>query len=424
MKILWLVNVKLPIIYRVFGQENKTVVAGWLDQISERIIQKKDLELVICYPSSNINDESGQRGNLKYYGIYFNDKMLRNGKLNENKYIPLFYEILRNEKPDIIHIHGTEFQYAAFMVDAANQTGMIKNTVISIQGLVDVYARHYLLGLPSTVIYRKTVKEILLREGVYSGYRSYVRRGMYEKKALSGVKYIIGRTNWDKGCAYIVNPSAEYLFANETLRSNFYSGAWEYSKCIPHSIFVSQASYPIKGFHFLLIALKTVKQFYPDVTVRVAGADLSKDNWVKGSSYGLYIQKLIEQYDLGNNVKFIGLQNAEQMKQELLNANIFVSSSVIENSPNSLGEGMILGVPCISSDVGGVTNLISHNEEGYVYPLDETYMLAYYIIDLFSDKDRATRFGVNASAHAKKTHDAERNFETLIGIYKKIAFSI
>ena len=418
MKILWLTNVKLPIVYKLLGKKNKTVVGGWLDQISEKVIQHH--QLIVCYPTDSNNKEMGIIDNLVYYGICFESKKLRKGTLDENKYVPLLMNILQKENPDIIHIHGTEFQYSYFMTKAAKKINMGERVVISIQGLVGFYAKHYLFDLPKYVVYGKTIKEILLRESVYSGFRSYDLRGKAEVKAIQDARYIIGRTNWDKGCVNLINPSAEYLFCNETLRTIFYKDQWNYENCIPYSIFISQASYPIKGFHILIKALVAVKTRYPDVKVRVAGVDLTKDNWLKGSSYALYIKKLLKQNDLERNIIFLGPQTADQMKQEMLNANVFVSPSTIENSPNSLGEAMILGVPCISSDVGGVSNLLLHNEEGYIFPLDEMYMLSYYIMDLFANSSKASIMGKRARAHALKTHDADLNFKTLIEIYEKI----
>lgn len=418
MKVLWLTNVKLPIIFELSGKENKTVVAGWLDQISEKLLQCH--QLIVCYPTEVRNGEKGVIGNLTYYGVRFESKKLRKGILDEGKYVPLFLDILQKEKPDIIHIHGTEFQYSYFMIKAAKKLNMGDKIVISIQGLVGFYAKHYLFDLPKYVIYGKTIKEILLREGVYSGYKSYILRGKAEIKAIQDVKYIIGRTNWDQGCVNLINPNAKYMFCNETLRAIFYGDQWKYENCIPHSIFISQASYPIKGFHIFIKALVTVRVRYPDVKVRIAGFDLTKENWLMGSSYALYIKKLIRQNHLEKNICFLGPQTAEQMKQEMLKANIFVSSSTIENSPNSLGEGMILGVPCISSDVGGVSNLLLHNKEGYIFPLGETYMLTYYIIDLFANPTKASIMGKRAREHALKTHNADSNFKTLIDIYEKI----
>ena len=66
------------------------------------------------------------------------------------------------------------------------------------------------------------------------------------------------------------------------------------------------------------------------------------------------------------------------MCEQYLKANVFVLPSAIENSPNSLGEAMMLGTPTVVSDVGGVKNMIDHEKEGYVYQPDASYMIAYY----------------------------------------------
>ena len=418
MKILWLVNVKLPIIYRVSNEKNKTNVGGWLDQISEKLLEVNSLTII--YPTQKKEGENGKKDNLSYYGIYFEPHKMNAGKLKAADTIKKFEEIIKKEKPDIIHVHGTEFQHSYFMTEAAKKTDMIDNLVISIQGMVGVYAEHYEFAVPLVVRYARTIREIVLNRSLHTGKMEFVRRGKYETLAICNTKYVSGRTNWDKGCVSLINPKATFVKCNETLRSEFYEGEWTYQKCDPHSLFVSQATYPVKGFHLLLIALKIVKRKYPDIKVRVAGNDVTKGNAFNGSAYTIYIKRLIKKYNLEGNIEFLGPQNSEQMKQNMLCTNVFVSPSTIENSPNSLGEGMILGVPCISSDVGGVTNLMLHNEEGYIYPLDETYMLAYYIMDIFEKPEKAIEMGQKARKHAKKTHDADANFNQLIEIYKMI----
>lgn len=49
--------------------------------------------------------------------------------------------------------------------------------------------------------------------------------------------------------------SGTYYPMNETLRSNFYTAQWNREQCIPHSIFLSQGDYPIKGLHYMLLAM-------------------------------------------------------------------------------------------------------------------------------------------------------------------------
>lgn len=82
---------------------------------------------------------------------------------------------------------------------------------------------------------------------------------------------------------------------------------------------------------------------------------------------------------------------------------------------------MLLGVPCVSSDVGGVTTMMTHNQEGYVYQSTAPYMLAYYIRQVFAMESGAEALGENARLHGSNTHDPQKNLRDLIGIYETIA---
>ena len=81
---------------------------------------------------------------------------------------------------------------------------------------------------------------------------------------------------------------------------------------------------------------------------------------------------------------------------------------------------MVLGVPSVAADVGGVRNLMCHDSEGFVYAPGDVEQLAEDIMALFALEDRATALGENARAHALKTHDPEKNLLDLIHIYQQI----
>jgi glycosyltransferase involved in cell wall biosynthesis len=373
---------------------------------------------MICYPSKT--EEIGNVKNLSFCGIDYNQRKMQIGTLSDEKGILIAKKIIEDFHPDVIHIHGTEYQYHWFFAKAASDLKISMRTITSIQGLVFFFKKHYTLNLPASVIRSSTVKELILKSNIRNGMKNLGRRGVYEKKTIMLSPIILGRTSWDRACTYLCNPKATYYVCNETLREEFYTGLWQFEQCIKHRIFISQATYPLKGFHLFLEALKDIMRFYPDVTVHVAGADVTKGGWIKGSSYGQYICKLIKQYGVEDKIHFCGSLTARQMKEELLQANVFVSPSTIENSPNSVGEAMLLGVPVVSSGVGGVMDLMKHGEEGFIYQSDAPYMLAYYVNNVFEDDKFATELGRAAHERAKVTHDYENNLSTLLNIYSKI----
>jgi len=418
MKILWVTNVKIPIIYKLQEESNNVNIGGWLDRISQGLIEMQKISLYVCYPYCKA--ERGSIQNLSYYGIPYDGKKMRLGYLNDKAGVNEAKSILTEIKPDVIHIHGTEFQYHWFFAQAAKELGIESKLLVSIQGLVGVYAKHFDVSLPFYVKYAASLRELIGRKNIWAGIKNFERRGKYEEKTIKLTQHIMGRTSWDKACTYRLNPKAKYHIGNETLRESFYSDNWSASDCMPYRIFISQASYPVKGFHLFIEALKDIAKFYPDVTVHVAGANITKGNRIMGNSYGFYILKLLKKYHLLDKVSFCGSLNEDQMKQEMLEANVFVSPSTIENSPNSVGEAMLLGVPVVSSGVGGVMDLLTHQEEGYIYQSDAPYMLAYFVMKIFENKKIAQEMGKCAQAHAKKTHDYNHNLNALLDVYHKI----
>lgn len=183
---------------------------------------------------------------------------------------------------------------------------------------------------------------------------------------------------------------------------------------------MSQVHYPIKGFHIAIEALCYIKNKYPGVRLKCAGVTYYDKPRYKQSSYERYISNLIHSNGLEGNIIFLGPLKEQEMKQELLKANVYICASSIENSPNSLSEAMMLGVPCVSSFVGGIGNLVEHGKTGFLYPADEPYMLAYYIEKYFEDKTLCCKISEPSVTVAKKRHDKETIVKELVDIYKDI----
>ncbi|AZV55534.1 glycosyltransferase family 4 protein [Clostridium sp. AWRP] len=413
MKVLWIGNIILPQIAEYEGIK-EPVVGGWMVYLADLVSSIPETNLVYLF--DDVKSRCGVVNKITYYAV--ENKNERVGRRDE-EYIQQLIEIIQREKPDVIHIWGTEDEHALAMVEACSRLKIINRVVISIQGLLSEYAKYYYAYLPERVIHGTRIKD-LIKGNLKEKHDVFEKKGKYEIEAISSVKHVIGRTDWDKACVWAINPDVHYHFNNEILRKEFYMGQWEYLKCEKHSIFCSQAHYPIKGIHLMLQAMPIIKREYPDVKLYIGGKDFSQDPKWKLSVYQKYILDIIKKEDLTNNVFFTGFLNAEKMKQQYLHSNVFVSPSSIENSPNSVGEAMLLGVPVVSSCVGGVQNMIEHGREGLLYPANDIHMLAYYVCKVFDDESFAINLSKEAVEHATKTHDQETNLKQLISIYNDI----
>lgn len=413
MKLLWLCNmVPGKVKEKISG---KQVSGGlWVDHVLSDLRKQDDLSIHILCPGDGI------RGELDETCSY---TTFRNGLPHE--YRPelegVFGEELKTFTPDVIHIWGTEYAHTLAMMNAVEKAGLLDRTVISIQGLCSIYAGHYAEGVPHAVQKEFTFRDAVRQDNILQQQKKFALRGENEIAALKKARHVIGRTDWDKACTSQINPNAKYHFCNETLRESFYEGAWRYENCQKHRIFASSCAYPVKGFHYLLEAFAEVVKYYPDAALAVPGKSFLKIDKHRRTSYQKYLAKLAEDAGVAEKIEFLGSLSAEQMKEQYLSANVFTLPSTIENSPNSLGEAMLLGVPCVSSDVGGVTNLMQHNAEGYIYQSTAPYMLSHYIKQVFAMEEKAEVLGQTAHAHAAKTHDPEKNLQELLAIYRELA---
>lgn len=420
MRILWLCNIMLPRIAKKLGREcsNKE---GWLTGLSDRILADREsgLELGVCFPVSKDEENvSGTTDGLRFFSFHENtlDAHHYDSQMEQE-----LREILREFAPDVVHCFGTEYPHTLAMVKSVQDANRV---LIGIQGLCYEYSRYYMADLPQYVINRANFRDIVRKDTLKMQQKKYVLRGEFEKEALRRATHITGRTDWDYRLTEEVNPNRIYHPMGETLRAPFYEGEWKRENCEPHRIFMSQGNYPIKGLHYALPALASLVKEFPDVKLCVAGDNITAHGtWkekLKLSSYGKYLLELIKKYRLEEHVEFLGRQDAMQMKEQYLRSNVFLSPSAIENSPNSVGEAFMLGVPVVSSDCGGVRSLFTDEREGLFYRTDDTAGLADCLHRMFTEEELVAEIHEAARKRAVKLHDPERNYRTLLEIYRKI----
>lgn len=416
MKILWITNTIFPEPSKALGF-SVPVAGGWMYGLAEQLITKKEIKLAVATVHQGKDIQRLDLSGVVYY--------LLPGKssLGYQKHLEdLWSKIISNFSPDLIHIHGTELQHGLACMRACPDV----KYAVSIQGLVGVYARYYYAGLTSIEITKNiTIRDVLRFDTLFHGKHNFTKRGIYEQEYINRTQHVIGRTKWDHAHAKAVNKTVIYHHCDETLRSGFYSAPkWDCDKKIDYSIFLSQASYPIKGLHQVLKAMALLVKEFPRTRLRVAGDSIINHTTlltrIKINGYGSYISKLIKTLKLSDRIVITGPLSEKEMIREYLNAHLFICPSSIENSPNSLGEAQILGVPTIGSYVGGIPDMITHGESGILYRFEETEMLAENIRKIFTDNKLSQHLSEQGIKTSEHRHDKAANCYKMINIYKSI----
>lgn len=410
MRLLWSVNTLPPGIASRLDVKSLHSIS-WVEAMAERLKKREDVFLAIASPGDVSELKKACIDGIEYY-ILPNKKEMKG----------IWQQVLTDFNPDIIHIYGTERQHNLSLVNCVNRRLPI---VVSLQGIIAEYEKHYYGGIGKKEIIRYyTLGDILLRQGIFSGKKKFARQKKLEAEILNNVSYVEGRSDWDRVMSEQINPNRKYYHCPRMIRSQFFEASWDERNVEPHTLFVHQGAYPIKGLHFMMEALRILKKKYPDVKVYISGMNflekLSFKRKLTETGYMKLIRNKIKKYNLADNIVFTGYLNAFELAERLSKVNACVIPSVIENAPNSLAEGMIVGTPCVASYVGGNSQMLDGELGGYLYRYNEPAMLADRISVVFECAQEVRRKSAHAKQLAHERHNPQKLEATIMNIYQDV----
>lgn len=161
----------------------------------------------------------------------------------------------------------------------------------------------------------------------------------------------------------------------------------------------------------------------PDMFINMAYLALQKNDNIKffiaGDGYEKQnLQDRINLLRIGDNVKLLGFVEDKYSFFNAIDINILTSYS--ESFPYVIMEGAMMKKPVISTDVGGLKDLIRNGETGYLVPVADEEKMSELVLKLVEDENLREQIGENLNRQVLEKYTIEKMCETHINIYNSI----
>jgi glycosyltransferase involved in cell wall biosynthesis len=182
----------------------------------------------------------------------------------------------------------------------------------------------------------------------------------------------------------------------------------EYSSKNRKVIFVGNLSQqPAKGVDILLKAWQRVIAVHPEASLLIVG-DGPLEQY----------QDFLKAKSIDTTVRLAGKRN--DVKALLIESDIFVLPSRREGMPNALMEAMLLGLPCVATNISGSQDLIVDHENGILVSPAEVTGLANAILFMMDRSNDAARMGVLARETIVTFNRMDLIANKYLSLYKKL----
>lgn len=166
----------------------------------------------------------------------------------------------------------------------------------------------------------------------------------------------------------------------------------------------------VKAQRILIDAVASARQAGRHVTLRLVGDGPDR----------AALEAIVVSRGLGEVVRFEGVCSQERVQTLCMESDCFVLASFAEGIPVALMEAMASGVPCISTWVNGVPELIEHGVSGLLVPPGNVDELARAIVTLADSSALREELGAAAVQRVSERYDLGRNIGELARIHTKL----
>lgn len=417
MRVLWITET--PAEYDISNRSYNG--RGWIGALQKLIQDDSRIsEFGIIFPHEN-DDKLLRINNTIYYPIKRNiptnffSWIISNwkNKIFNQFEIETLKKYIEDFSPDIIHVFGTE----SWLLQSIELTNI--PCVVHLQGILQpIQNAYYPIGITKISTIKYDIISFLKGNSIWHYKRILDARTKIEEKYICNVQYFMGRTDWDKTISNFLSPNAKYFRVNEVLRPIFYNinevnTKYENSNKNKISLISTISNAPYKGLDVIIKTAILLKNKNIDFEWNIVGITESQ-------TFTKYLTKLFKIEYSNFNINILGVKNEIELTSLLVNSSLYIHTSYIDNSPNSVCEAQILGIPVISTNVGGISTLIENNLTGFLYAANDPFHLASLIVNTFNNKETYKRIADKGKKIAQQRHDKNIIKSDLLKSYQEI----
>jgi glycosyltransferase involved in cell wall biosynthesis len=164
-----------------------------------------------------------------------------------------------------------------------------------------------------------------------------------------------------------------------------------------------------KGYDVLLRSIRLLAEEHMRVSVSIIGEGPER----------VYLSSLIAELGLEEVVTLTGMLNSESIRKHFGTASIFVLPSRSEGMPLALLEAMAAGLAIISTNVGGIPNVVFHKRNGLLVEPDDPKALASAISCLLESPEYRTEMAASAK-QTVKSFSLYSTIEKYLEVYSEV----
>jgi glycosyltransferase involved in cell wall biosynthesis len=167
---------------------------------------------------------------------------------------------------------------------------------------------------------------------------------------------------------------------------------------------------PVYGIEYLIYAAKIVTEQIKNAKFIIAGEGELNEK----------LNAMIKNMRLQKHVKLVGKVPRALMPKLMRASSLYVNTSLADGMSPSMLEACASGIPIVSFDVGGASDVIDDGVNGFLVPLKDYKMLASRIIYLLQNMDVLKRMAARARKKAEELFNANNRIDAIMSIYQKI----